>query len=140
MSTAVLEQPASASTIGSIGDDELYEIIDGERVRTPPKSVLAVWTAFQLARFLAASNAKQGSRLPIADANHRAFEKRCARRRDGRAGLQICSDRAIRRGDGLAKPSPSVRALESCHLEPANFQLMAVPVAPGDFSSRLAWT
>jgi len=53
MSTTVLEQPASAATIVSVGDDELYEIIDGKRVRTPPMGVFAVWTAFRLARFLA---------------------------------------------------------------------------------------
>jgi Uma2 family endonuclease len=53
MNTAVLEQPASSSTIVSVGDDELYEIIDGKRVRTPPMGVFAVWTAFRLARFLA---------------------------------------------------------------------------------------
>jgi Uma2 family endonuclease len=51
MSTAILEQPASAATI--VGDDELYEIIDGRRVRTSPMGVFAVWTAFRLARFLA---------------------------------------------------------------------------------------
>jgi Uma2 family endonuclease len=53
MNTAVLEQPASASTILRVGDDELYEIIDGKRVRTPPMGVFAAWTAFRLARFLA---------------------------------------------------------------------------------------
>jgi Uma2 family endonuclease len=52
MNTAVLEQPASAATIVSVGDDELYEIIDGQRVRTPPMGVFAVWTASLLARFL----------------------------------------------------------------------------------------
>jgi Uma2 family endonuclease len=53
MNAAVLEQPASASTIDNVGDDELYEVIDGRRVRTPPMGVFAVWTAFRLARFLA---------------------------------------------------------------------------------------
>ena len=53
MSTAILEQPASAPTIVLVGDDELYEIIDGKRVRTPPLGIYAVWTAFRLARFLA---------------------------------------------------------------------------------------
>jgi Uma2 family endonuclease len=51
MSTAVLEQLASARAV--VGDDELYEIIDGQRVRTAPLGVFAVWTAFRLARFLA---------------------------------------------------------------------------------------
>lgn len=49
MNTAVLEQSASTS----VGDDELYEIIDGQRVRTPPMGIFAVWTASRLARFLA---------------------------------------------------------------------------------------
>jgi len=51
MSTAILEQPASAATV-VIGDDELYEIINGQRVRTAPMGVFAVWTASRLARFL----------------------------------------------------------------------------------------
>ena len=51
MSTATHQQPASTST--SVGDDELYEIIDGQRVRTPPMGVFAVWTATRLVRFLA---------------------------------------------------------------------------------------
>src|SRR5947209_16011977 len=52
MNATVLEQPASASAILSVGDDELYEIIDGQRVRTPPMGVFAVWIASRLARFL----------------------------------------------------------------------------------------
>jgi Uma2 family endonuclease len=52
MNTAVLQQPASASTTLGIGDDELYEIIDGDRVRKPPMSVFAVWMAFRLAKLL----------------------------------------------------------------------------------------
>src|SRR5258708_1909613 len=52
MSTAMLAQPAVAATIVSVGDDELYEIIDGQHVLTPPMTVFAVWTAFRLGRFL----------------------------------------------------------------------------------------
>jgi Uma2 family endonuclease len=53
MTTAILEQSVSPSTIVIVGDDELYEIIDGKRVRTPPMGVFAVWTASRLVRFLA---------------------------------------------------------------------------------------
>ena len=47
MSTATLQEP-----ISDVGDDELYEIIDGQRVRIPPMGVFAVWTASRLVRFL----------------------------------------------------------------------------------------
>ena len=47
MSTATL-QAGSASTIDRIGDDELYEVIDGQRVRTPAMGVFAVWIASEL--------------------------------------------------------------------------------------------
>ena len=53
MSTAILSQTASMPTTVGIGDDDLYEVIDGQRVRTPPMGIFAVWTAFRLARFLA---------------------------------------------------------------------------------------
>jgi Uma2 family endonuclease len=43
MTTAILEEPAP---------DELYEVIDGKCVRTPPMGVYAVWTAFEIARHL----------------------------------------------------------------------------------------
>src|SRR4051812_32573440 len=49
MSTATLQEPTSPSIIG---DDELYEVIDGQRVRTPPMAAFAVWIAFELARHL----------------------------------------------------------------------------------------
>jgi len=35
-----------------VGDDELYEVIAGQRVRTPPMAALSVWIAFELARHL----------------------------------------------------------------------------------------
>jgi Uma2 family endonuclease len=47
MSTALLKEPISV-----VADDDLYEIIDGQRVRTPPMGVFAAWTAFELARHL----------------------------------------------------------------------------------------
>jgi Uma2 family endonuclease len=39
---------STATLLESI-PDELYEVIDGKCVRTPPMGVLAVWTAFELA-------------------------------------------------------------------------------------------
>lgn len=51
MSAGTLANPAAV--LDSVdGDDELYEIIDGQRVRTPPMGVYAIWTACRLARFL----------------------------------------------------------------------------------------
>jgi Uma2 family endonuclease len=47
MSTAILQEP-----ISDVMDDELYEVIDGKRVRTPPMAAIAVWTASELARHL----------------------------------------------------------------------------------------
>jgi Uma2 family endonuclease len=47
MSTATLQEP-----IDGVADDELYEVIDGIRVRTPPMGVFAVWIASRLGRFL----------------------------------------------------------------------------------------
>src|SRR5207249_4836462 len=35
------------------GDEDLYEIIDGQRVGLPPMSIFAVWIASRLIRFLA---------------------------------------------------------------------------------------
>jgi Uma2 family endonuclease len=52
MTTGILQQPASASATLGVGDDDLYEIIDGQRVRKPPMSVFAVWIAFRLAKLL----------------------------------------------------------------------------------------
>jgi Uma2 family endonuclease len=48
MSTATLQEPISLVT-----DEDLYEVIDGIRVRTPPMAASATWTAFELARHLA---------------------------------------------------------------------------------------
>jgi Uma2 family endonuclease len=48
MSTATIQEPDSV-----VGDDELYEVIDGRRVRTPPMGVFAVWIASDLYRHLA---------------------------------------------------------------------------------------
>ena len=51
MSTAILQEMPPASGIPVIGDDELYEVVNGQRVRTPP-GAFAVLTASRLARFL----------------------------------------------------------------------------------------
>ena len=53
MSTATLEQPASSQNIAVVGDDELYEVVDGVRVRTPPMGFFAVWIASDLHAYLA---------------------------------------------------------------------------------------
>jgi Uma2 family endonuclease len=47
MSSATLER-----SVDNVVDDELYEIIDGQRVRTPAMGVFAVWLASRLGRFL----------------------------------------------------------------------------------------
>lgn len=47
MPTVTLPQPDSI-----IGDDELYEVIDGQRVRIPPMAALSVWLASELLRHL----------------------------------------------------------------------------------------
>jgi Uma2 family endonuclease len=47
MSTATLQEPISLVT-----DEDLYEIIDGIRVRTPPMAAFAIWTASELCRHL----------------------------------------------------------------------------------------
>lgn len=47
MSSGILQEP-----ISTIGDDELYEVIDGQRVRTPAMGVYAVWIASELYRQL----------------------------------------------------------------------------------------
>ena len=52
MTTAMLQEPMTSPTIDIVRDDELYEVIDGIRVRTPPMAANAVWTSFELARHL----------------------------------------------------------------------------------------
>src|SRR5437867_794119 len=52
VSMATLQQPVPTSPINMIGDDELYEVVDGQRVRKP-MNVLSVYTGFQLAHHLA---------------------------------------------------------------------------------------
>jgi Uma2 family endonuclease len=47
MSAATLQGP-----ISDIADDELYEVIDGQRVRTPPMAAFPVLIASELARHL----------------------------------------------------------------------------------------
>src|SRR5260370_9820188 len=48
MSNLTAQEPVAPSANLSIADDELYEIIDGQRVLPPPKSVRAVWIASQI--------------------------------------------------------------------------------------------
>jgi Uma2 family endonuclease len=52
MSPATLQEPTTCVTVDIVADDELYEIIDGQRVRTPPRGIFAVWTASELYRHL----------------------------------------------------------------------------------------
>jgi Uma2 family endonuclease len=52
MSTATLQAPPTISAIDVVGDDELYEIIDGIRVRTPPMAAIAGLTASEISRHL----------------------------------------------------------------------------------------
>ncbi len=47
MGTATLERPADI-----VGDDELYEVIDGIRVRNQPMAAIAGWIASRLVRLL----------------------------------------------------------------------------------------
>ncbi len=49
MSTATLHETALPAIIG---DDELFEVIDGQRVRIPPMAAFAVWIASRLSRYL----------------------------------------------------------------------------------------
>lgn len=49
---ATIEKPTQMPPTLPVGDDELFEIIDGQRVRTPPMAALAGWIAFELARHL----------------------------------------------------------------------------------------
>jgi Uma2 family endonuclease len=58
MSTAILQDPLSV-----IGDDELYEVIDGQRVRTPPMAAYSVWVASRLSRFLGSFAEEQLGRV-----------------------------------------------------------------------------
>jgi Uma2 family endonuclease len=48
MSTIAIPEPKLSSTDSVITDDDLYEIIDGKRVRTPPMGVFAVWIASEI--------------------------------------------------------------------------------------------
>lgn len=52
MSTITIPTPVAPFATSEIGDDELYEVIDGQRVRTPPMGLFAVWIASELYRRL----------------------------------------------------------------------------------------
>jgi Uma2 family endonuclease len=49
MSTATVQEPVPNLAKASVGDDELYEIIDGKRVGLPPMGIFAAWLATRLA-------------------------------------------------------------------------------------------
>lgn len=53
MSTAIIQPTVPTQPIADIGDDELFEVIDGQRVRTPPMGVFAVWIASEIHSYLA---------------------------------------------------------------------------------------
>jgi Uma2 family endonuclease len=63
MSTVTLQEPISV-----VNDDELYEVIDGKRVRTPPMGVFAVWIASELHSHLAYFARTQGVGRAITEA------------------------------------------------------------------------
>ena len=52
MSTITLREPATSSTALGVADDDLYEIIDGQRVGQPPRGIYSVLLASQLIRYL----------------------------------------------------------------------------------------
>src|SRR5271165_2018167 len=52
MSTATVQEPVPASTTQFIGDDKLYEIIDGQRVGLPPMGINASLIASSIFGFL----------------------------------------------------------------------------------------
>ena len=54
MSIGILptHSPIPTAPVDVVGDDELYEVIDGQRVRTPPMATISVWTASRIARLL----------------------------------------------------------------------------------------
>ncbi len=68
MSTATLERPTAVAAIDIVGDDELYEVIDGIRVRTPAMGVFAVWIASDLFFHLSYFARTQGLGRAIAEA------------------------------------------------------------------------
>ena len=68
MSIATLQQPITCPTIDMVADDELYEVIDGIRMRTPPMGVFAVWTASELHAYLAYFARTQGLGRAITEA------------------------------------------------------------------------
>lgn len=51
--TLPTSMPAPAVPISIVADDELYEVIDGRRVTTPPMAVYSVWIASELYSYLA---------------------------------------------------------------------------------------
>ena len=50
MSTAAIQEPAPVSTLD--GDEDRYEVIDGQRIGLPPMAIYSVWLASQLHEYL----------------------------------------------------------------------------------------
>jgi Uma2 family endonuclease len=50
--TTALIQESRAQPAQAVGDDDLYEVIDGQRVGLPPMSIFAVWINSQLSQLL----------------------------------------------------------------------------------------
>ncbi len=50
MNAATIREPQT--TVSIVGDADLYEVIDGQRVALPPMGILAVWVASQIHLFL----------------------------------------------------------------------------------------
>ncbi|MBM3994624.1 MAG: hypothetical protein FJ303_10795 [Planctomycetes bacterium] len=63
MSIATLQEP-----IAAIGDDELYEVVDGLRVKTPPMRVFSVWITSDIHGYLAACAKAYDAGRAIAEA------------------------------------------------------------------------
>ena len=68
MSIATLQEPITCPTIDMVADDELYEVIDGIRMRTSPLGVFAAWTASELHAYLAYFARTQGLGRAITEA------------------------------------------------------------------------
>jgi Uma2 family endonuclease len=59
MTIATVQKPVPTAANLSIADDELYEIIDGQRVGLPPMGIRAAWIATQLVQHLGYLNRAQ---------------------------------------------------------------------------------
>src|SRR6188474_3349869 len=68
MSTATLPMPAAPASGPQITDDELYEIIDGQRIGLPPRAVYSVWIASLIHEHLAVFARTQGVGRALSEA------------------------------------------------------------------------